>query len=280
MSYRRRPGPPGAPTVVLLHGWTSTADVTWHGVYGRLSEHFPVIAPDLRGHGLSAKVGRGARLSDVASDVVGLIEDLDVGPVVLVGYSMGGAAAQLVARARPDLLAGLVLCASASRVCSPRSARLGSVLLKVGSKLAGVIPDGLLRRLATAAMKAMFGNSAFERWVRTRTSRNDWSEVLSLGADLVSFDSRGWIGDLAVPSAVVITTADRFVAPHRQHLLATALDAPAVCVDGDHSVCLARPVEFGDALLQACHSVVCADDDRLAPGVIPLPVPAEVERTA
>ncbi len=30
---------------MLLHGWTSTADLTWHGVYGRLSEDFSVIAP-------------------------------------------------------------------------------------------------------------------------------------------------------------------------------------------------------------------------------------------
>lgn len=38
--------------------------------------------------------------------------------------------------------------------------------------------------------------------------------------------------------------------------MATSLHAPALCVDGDHSVCLARPVEFAEALLRACRSVL------------------------
>lgn len=288
-SYRFVPGPAGAPTVVLLHGWTSTADVTWHGVYGPLSRHFSIIAPDLRGHGVGPRGGSRSRLTDVATDVVGLLQALDPGPVVLVGYSMGGAAAQIVARQRQDLLLGMVVCASASPLCSSRSARLGSALLRVASRLGAAVPDPPLRLLASAVMRILFGDTDFERWVRARTSCHSWSEVLSLGADVVSFDSRGWIGELDVPSAVVVTTADRFVSPRRQHLLATSLDAPAVCVDGDHSICLARPVEFAEALRRACHSVVQLTGDR-SPSALTVPPVGEavaddlddddVERTA
>ena|SRR5579875_3899197 len=267
--YRYAQGPTGAPTVVLLHGWTSTADVTWHGVFNLLSRHYSVIAPDLRGHGHGPSGSKGSRLPHVASDVAGLIDALGIGPVILVGYSMGGAAAQIVARERPDLLLGMVICASASPVCSSRAGRLGSALLRAGSMLARPIPDLPLSLFASAVMRVLFGNSEFERWVRSRTARNIWSEVLSLGADMVSFDSRDWIGALRVPSAVVVTTADRFVSPHRQHLLATSLDAPALCVDGDHSICLAHPVVFGEALLQACDSVISD-----------LPVHEQVQRTA
>ncbi|HET6965190.1 MAG TPA: alpha/beta hydrolase [Acidimicrobiales bacterium] len=277
-SYRFVPGPDGAPTVVLLHGWTSTADVTWHGVYGPLSRHFSIIAPDLRGHGVGPR-GRRSRLTDLASDVVNLMQALDPGPVVLVGYSMGGAAAQIVARQRPDLLLGMVVCASASPLCSSRAARLGSALLRVGSRLGALVPDTPLRLLASAVMRVLFGDTDFERWVRARTSRHSWSEVLSLGADVVSFDSRGWIGDLEVPSAVVVTTADRFVSPRRQHLLATSLEAPAVCVDGDHNLCLARPVEFAEALRRACHSVVHLTVPPMGEGAEG-DVEGDVERTA
>ncbi len=263
MLYRFVPGPEGAPTVVLLHGWTSTADVTWHGVYGALSQHFSVIAPDLRGHGHGLRDRSGGRLTDVASDVVRLMQALDIGPAILVGYSMGGAAAQILARERPDLLLGMVVCASASPVCGSRAGRFGSVLLRAGSKLATAVPDAPLRVLASGVMRVMFGNTDFERWVRARTARNRWSDVLGIGADLLSFDSRGWISALEVPSAVVVTTADRFISPRRQHLLATSLDALAVYVDGDHSICMARPALFADALLRACRSVVLAHGGRL-----------------
>lgn len=268
MFYRYLPGPvatPDPPTVVLLHGWTSTADVTWHGVYGPLSRHYRVVAPDMRGHGLGPRGRRRARLADAAADVVGLMEALDLGPALLVGYSMGGVVAQIVARNRPELLSGLVVCASASSVCEPHTGWFASAALRVASLLSSAVPDGPLNVLISAVMRLAFGDSEFERWARSRTARHRWSEVLSLGADLVRFDSRPWVADLAVSSSVVVTAADRLVAPHRQHLLATSLDAPAVCVDGDHSICLARSTVFADALVRACRSVLRHRDGLPAP---------------
>ncbi|MGH9101524.1 MAG: alpha/beta fold hydrolase, partial [Acidimicrobiales bacterium] len=42
-------GPPGAPTLLLLHGWTVTADLNWHPSYAELGRHFRVVAVDHRG---------------------------------------------------------------------------------------------------------------------------------------------------------------------------------------------------------------------------------------
>ena len=56
---RELAGPPGAPALVLLHGWTATADLNFFRVYGPLSEHFRVLAFDHRGHGTGS--GRGHR---------------------------------------------------------------------------------------------------------------------------------------------------------------------------------------------------------------------------
>lgn len=257
--YRSFPGPPGAATVVLLHGWTSTADVTWHGVYAPLSRHFPVIAPDLRGHGGGPRGGAGAGLADVASDVIDLMQSLNCGPAILVGYSLGGVVAQIVARARPDLLHGVVLCASACRVCDPRTGRVGSAVLKAGAALTRLVPEWPVRRLAAGVMRAMFGNSQHERWTRARTSVHRWSDVLSIGADLMSFDSGDWIEELTVPAAVVITSSDRFVSPADQRSLSESIAAVELSVDGDHSACLAQPAAFAAALIQACQSVASAE---------------------
>ncbi|MBU6226350.1 MAG: alpha/beta hydrolase, partial [Acidobacteria bacterium] len=51
MFFREVAGPANAPTLMLLHGWTATADLNFFTCYHALGEHFRVIAPDQRGHG-------------------------------------------------------------------------------------------------------------------------------------------------------------------------------------------------------------------------------------
>ena len=72
-----------------------------------------MVAPDLRGHGRGIRSRRPFRLEDCADDLAALVEQLGCGPVVVVGYSMGGLVAQLLWRRHPDLVAGLVLCSTA-----------------------------------------------------------------------------------------------------------------------------------------------------------------------
>ncbi|MFM7427598.1 MAG: alpha/beta fold hydrolase, partial [Elainella sp.] len=52
-------GPRGAPTVILLHGWTATADLNWFTCFEPLGEHFRVLAPDHRGHGRGLRPSKG-----------------------------------------------------------------------------------------------------------------------------------------------------------------------------------------------------------------------------
>ena len=58
---------PDAPVVVLLHGWFASGGLNWHQAFRPLSQHFRVIAPDLRGHGRGIKAWRRFRLSDPRS---------------------------------------------------------------------------------------------------------------------------------------------------------------------------------------------------------------------
>ena len=113
-------GPPGAPTVLLMHGWTASADLNWFQCYRPLAEHYRVVALDHRGHGRGIRSRRVFRLEDCADDAVAVCDVLGIDQFIPVGYSMGGPIAQLTWRRHRRRVAGLVLCATAAPG-SPRS---------------------------------------------------------------------------------------------------------------------------------------------------------------
>src|SRR5438309_301873 len=94
---RRLAVPGRGGMLVRLHGWTSTADINWFNALHVLGDQYRVIAPDLRGHRGGPRGRAWATLGRCADDVAALIETLGVPDVVVVGYSMGGAVAQLLA---------------------------------------------------------------------------------------------------------------------------------------------------------------------------------------
>ncbi len=98
------------PTIVFLHYWGGSAR-TWRHVMARLAQNHRTIATSHRGWGRSDAPASGYALADLAADALGVIEALDLQRYVLVGHSMGGKVAQLIASRRPQGLAGLVLVA-------------------------------------------------------------------------------------------------------------------------------------------------------------------------
>lgn len=93
--------------MVLLHGLGENGS-DWARVSERLSDSFQLIALDLRGHGKSDWPGEYS-YGSMRGDVIGLIDHLRLGPVVIVGHSLGGVVAYLVAIGRPDLVTNLVI---------------------------------------------------------------------------------------------------------------------------------------------------------------------------
>src|SRR5215831_17440582 len=87
-------GPDGAPTVLLLHGLMATADLNWSLAVPALARRFHVVAPDLRGHGRGPRTKRFSA-DECADDLAALVNTLEAGRVIVVGYSLGGLVAQV-----------------------------------------------------------------------------------------------------------------------------------------------------------------------------------------
>jgi pimeloyl-ACP methyl ester carboxylesterase len=96
------------PPLILLHG-LMTNGLCWTGLAQALEKEYDVIMPDARGHGNSSIPDFGYRYEDHANDVAGLINALKLPPPILLGHSMGGMTAAVVASRKPNLLRGLVL---------------------------------------------------------------------------------------------------------------------------------------------------------------------------
>ena len=101
------------PTLLLLHGWTASADLQFFTAYRDLCDHYSVVAIDHRGHGRGIRTAVPFELDDVADDAAALVRALGIDQVVTVGYSMGGPISMLMARRHPELVSGLVVQATA-----------------------------------------------------------------------------------------------------------------------------------------------------------------------
>ncbi|MEU1945265.1 MULTISPECIES: alpha/beta fold hydrolase [unclassified Streptomyces] len=229
-------GPEDAPAVLLAHGWVcSTA--FWAPVVRALAADHRVIVYDQRGHGRSPAPGPGGYSTHaLADDLVAVLEaTLPPGRrAVLAGHSMGGMTL-MAAADRPALrerAAAAVLCSTgASRLVdrslvvplrSPRArARVHRVLLGSRAPLGPVTP--LAKRLVRyATMGPGADPAAVDMCARIlhacpRAVRAGWGRVL---LDL-ELDAR--IGELTMPTAVIVGTADRLTPPEHADALAAAL---------------------------------------------------------
>ena len=245
-------GPDGAPTVLLVHGLFATADLNWALAMPALARRFNVIAPDLRGHGRGLATRRFSG-EECADDLAAIVRQLGTGPVLVVGYSLGGLVAQLFVRRHPELVAGLVLCATAGRFETLASARFVRLAVRVARRT----PSRLRQAAMLTALRPRSANCARGRWLMSEVRRHDTAALLDAIGELSTFNSSSWLGLAELPSAVIVMNEDSTVLPEAQRDLARSLRRCSVYeVAADHMACVKRPAEFNAMLVDACANLL------------------------
>ena len=211
-------GPPGAGTLMLIHGVAGTAELNWGKVFAPLGRHFRVVAADLRGHGDGIHLRSRFRLEDCADDVAALAGVLKIPRFAAVGYSMGGIVAQVLYRRHASLLSGLVLCSTAANARGSPAERIAALAVPA---MAAVLQWNPMLHLMGAeffglALLGRVDDPATARWARAQLSRTTLATTISATHAVCQFTSDSWLSQVDVPTAVVITARDRVVPPGRQ----------------------------------------------------------------
>jgi len=250
---------PGKPTLLLIHGMIASSGLNWFRVFPALSNHFNIIAPDLRGHGRSLRGKRRFTIKRAAHDMATLLDQLDCGPVIVVGYSMGGPVAQTLWRKYPDKVAGLVLTATAYKARMARHEQMMALPLFAAfvgmgrlSELFNHLPRGFIKRFLPALAYRLHEDE--RRWAMDELRRTSLRVALEASREMAFYDASEWLAEINVPTAVLVTAQDRVIDPEHQEQIAEVIPtANLFHYDGGHSCCTDEL--YGDALTKACLDV-------------------------
>jgi len=250
-------GDPARPPLLLLHGWTVTADLNFFHAYPVLTAAgHRVVALDHRGHGRGIRPPDGrVRLSDCADDAAAVLDRLGIERALVVGYSMGGLVAQLLWKRHPERVAGLVFGSTAARIPVGPVGLLwqgGRDPVAGWARRAGRRTDAWVR---SRVVRRVADGDRHERWMRSEYLRGDGVGIISALGSLSRFSSEGWIDALDRPAATVVTLADTVVPPGRQRDLARRCGAPIVTVDAPHDAIVSHHRRYLPRLLRAVDDV-------------------------
>jgi pimeloyl-ACP methyl ester carboxylesterase len=215
---------PDAPVVLLMHAIAATGPLTWFTVLDELREKYRVVTFDQRWHGRGIR-SADFRLEDCADDAAAVLDALGIAQSIVVGYSMGGAVAQLLWQRHPERVAGLVLCSTSARWEGHMGERVFFRMLGMASEgFIAVLADKVAAHAdAVPPPSDEAAEAGLRAWCMSELRATSlWSLPVAL-AELGRFDATSWIGDITVPAGVLVTSSDKAVPTARQLHLAESI---------------------------------------------------------
>jgi len=223
------------PALLLLHGIGDSSE-GWEPLMADLAQHFTVVAPDLLGHGHSAKPRADYSVAAYANGMRDLLDVLDIDSATVVGHSLGGGVAAQFGYQYPERCERLVLVASGGvgpevnpvlRLVSLPGADLALMTMQLPtSKLAMRAVMGVLRVLGTdlgrdadelaRVIHGMPDAAARGAFARTLRSVVDWR------GQVVTMRDRAYLTD-EVPVLLIWGAHDAVIPVHHAELAAAAM---------------------------------------------------------
>lgn len=190
-----------SPVVIFIHFWGGSSE-TWKPVTDILNSKYRCIRFDLRGWGKSEKPKSGYDIMTLADDVQALIKDLQLVDYILVGHSMGGKIAQVIAGRKPKGLRKLILVAP-----SPASSTILPLEMKDKMIAAYTSLENINETIEHIFMASDLSLKSKQQVIRdmqqhTDQSRLGWPE-LALEEDFSKY-----LADIKIPTLVIAGAND------------------------------------------------------------------------
>lgn len=195
-------GPQDAPVVVFSNSLGTTLEM-WDQQVRALAPRYRCLRYDTRGHGRSQVLDQPANIDDLARDLAGLLDALDIAEAHVVGLSLGGMTAQALAMVAPQKVTSLVLMATSAHMPPPESWEERARTVREHGLSA--IVDAVLSRWFTPAFMAE--GAASIAAVRDRFLATDPRGYAACCQAIRDMDLRPKIGAIRAP-AFIIAAAD------------------------------------------------------------------------
>jgi 3-oxoadipate enol-lactonase len=220
------------PPLVLIMGYRLSSLAWPLGFVEALVERFTVVLFDNRGTGASDKPTIGYEISNMAKDVCGLMDHLEIARANVLGYSMGGAIAQDFVRQFPDRVLGLVLCAT---MCGgPRAIYASPSVIRVMRELDGLKPEEIARQIWSVTYSP--GYLENHRELAESQMRREIAAPTPLhAADLqfqafAEFDCSKALPNIQAPTLVLTGDLDQLISPRNSKFIASRVPGASLIV--------------------------------------------------
>ena len=250
--YKHIPVSEERPTFVFINS-IGTDFRIWEDVAHILKEHGNILLFDNRGHGLSDVVEDTRGLDDFTDDTVALLDHLSIKKCIIIGLSLGGMVAQIMANRIPQRIDGLVLCDT------------GYVIGNIqfwNERIKSVKEKGLASVSDTAMPRWFSGNFMKEEPIKVRGYKNMLERMPTTGyikacEAIRDADLKDMAKEIKLPTLCIVGAEDKSTPPDEVKALADVIEGSGYSVikDSGHLPCVDNPqvlsrliLEFANAL--------------------------------
>jgi pimeloyl-ACP methyl ester carboxylesterase len=227
-------------TVVLIHGMFSNLSIYYFNIAPILAQHFHVVMYDLKSHGRSERTLEGYDLENMSSDLIAMMDCLQIKKAQLVGYSFGGLIALQTALRAPERVDQLVIIEAPD----PQDEKARGIIEAYSKEFLEHYITNF-----TDTTKVKMGKRQFEKNHRLYEFL---FHQTSIKADMVKekdFLYQVLISELRIPTLLLYGSASD-CKPTGEWLESQIGTAELKLIDGDHNIPIQAPIQIAETIVQ------------------------------